>query len=80
MARLSGRIAVITGAGRGIGAATARRLADEGATVVVCDVLDDRGRGVVDEIVAKGGSASFVHLDVTALDQWQTMAAVEPRR
>ena len=75
MARLSGKIAVITGAGRGIGAATARRLADEGATVVLCDVLDDRGRGVVDEIVAKGGSASFIHLDVTALDQWQTMAA-----
>ncbi|MEP6655893.1 MAG: SDR family oxidoreductase [Betaproteobacteria bacterium] len=74
MARLHGRIAVITGASRGIGAVTARRLASEGAAVVVCDLLDERGKGVVDEIVAAGGAAIFIHLDVTSQAQWQAMA------
>ncbi|MEO8304526.1 MAG: SDR family oxidoreductase [Betaproteobacteria bacterium] len=74
MRRLAGRIAVITGASRGIGAETARRLAGEGASVVVCDLLDDRGNDVAKEIAEAGGVATFVHLDVTSLSQWQAMA------
>ena len=71
MGRLAGRIAIITGAGRGIGAETARRLAGEGAAVVICDLLDERGAGVAKEIADAGGVATFVHLDVTSLSQWQ---------
>jgi len=71
MQRLQGRVALVTGAGSGIGKATAERLAREGAAVVVTDVQDGSGTDVRDGIVAAGGAASFVHLDVTAPDQWQ---------
>lgn len=73
MARLQGKIAVITGASRGIGAVVGRLFGREGAAVVVCDLLDERGQGVANEIVEAGGSAIFIHLDVTADTQWQTM-------
>jgi 3-oxoacyl-[acyl-carrier protein] reductase len=58
MPRLAGRIAIVTGAGRGIGAATARLLAAEGATVVVNDVDPAPAQAVVAEIVAAGGIAA----------------------
>ncbi|MGP8000114.1 MAG: 3-oxoacyl-ACP reductase [Streptosporangiaceae bacterium] len=61
--RLAGRIAVITGAGSGIGLASARRLAAEGATVVVADIEEDSGKLAADEI---GGL--FVQADVTSED------------
>lgn len=57
--------AVVTGAASGIGRATARRLADEGATVVVADVDGEAGRATTERIVDDGGAASFRHLDVT---------------
>jgi NAD(P)-dependent dehydrogenase (short-subunit alcohol dehydrogenase family) len=62
MGRLEGCRAVITGAASGIGEATARLFVDEGATVVVADVDDDRGKRVADEC---GERARFVHTDVT---------------
>jgi 3alpha(or 20beta)-hydroxysteroid dehydrogenase len=65
--RLAGKVAVVTGAARGSGAAIARRIAGVGGRVVVADVLDDRGRAVVDDI---GDAARYVHCDVTREDDW----------
>ncbi|MCL6452637.1 MAG: SDR family oxidoreductase [Alicyclobacillus sp.] len=62
---LQGKVAVITGAGSGIGRATAKRFAAEGAKVVVADVNDARGVETADEIALAGGSVRFVHTDVS---------------
>jgi 3-oxoacyl-[acyl-carrier protein] reductase len=60
---------LITGSGIGIGAATARAFAEAGHRVVVTDVLDDEGRGVVSEIEGRGGEAEYHHLDVTITEE-----------
>ena len=75
MDRLTGRAALVTGAGSGIGAATAERLASEGASVLVTDMNDAAGERVAGKIVANGDTARFVHLDVTSEPQW--LAAVD---
>ncbi|GAA0803051.1 3-oxoacyl-ACP reductase FabG [Spirilliplanes yamanashiensis] len=59
------RVAVVTGGAQGIGAATARRLAARGDTVAVVDLTAERGRAVVEEITAAGGSAAAYGCDVT---------------
>lgn len=59
------RVAIVTGAGRGIGAATARRLAAGGLAVAVLDLTDDAGRETADAIVADGGRAISVGCDVS---------------
>ena len=64
MGRLDGKTAVITGAGRGIGAVMAKRMAQEGANVVVTDVLDTKT--TVEAIMAAGGSAIGMSVDVTS--------------
>jgi 3alpha(or 20beta)-hydroxysteroid dehydrogenase len=66
--RLDGRVALVTGAARGQGAAEARLFAAEGATVVVADVLDELGAGVAEEL---GAGASYLHLDVRHEAQWR---------
>jgi 3alpha(or 20beta)-hydroxysteroid dehydrogenase len=68
MHRLDGKIALVTGAARGTGAVVARRLVEEGARVVVVDVLEDRGRAVAEEL---GDAARFAPLDVTDEAGWQ---------
>lgn len=70
MERLEGRVALVTGAGSGIGAAIAARLALEGAAVVVSDVNDEAGHAVATDIVVAGGRASYAHLDVTLPSDW----------
>jgi NAD(P)-dependent dehydrogenase (short-subunit alcohol dehydrogenase family) len=63
--RFAGRIAMVTGAGRGIGATTAARLAAEGAAVAVCDVTDEAARDVAAAIGDKGGTAQGYGCDVS---------------
>ena len=65
---LSGRTALVTGAGRNIGAGIARGLAAQGARVIVNDYFADRAAGVAAEITEAGGSASAAAFDVTDLD------------
>ncbi len=73
--RLAARIVLITGAAHGMGAVTARRFAREGATVVIADVLDEAGRDVAAGIVALGGNAEYVHLDVSSEAEWRSVMA-----
>ncbi len=72
MSALDGKVALITGAARGVGEATARRFAVEGARVILGDVLDEPGRAAAATI---GGAARFVHLDVTSEDSWRDAVA-----
>lgn len=65
---LRGKTAIVTGAARGIGAATATLLVADGAYVVITDVLDDEGTELANQL---GANATFVHLDVTRPDQWE---------
>ena len=71
MGRLDGKVALISGGARGMGAAEARLFAREGAKVVFGDVLDDLGAHVEVEINEHGGEATFLHLDVTNSGDWQ---------
>jgi 3-oxoacyl-[acyl-carrier protein] reductase len=63
--RFNDKVALVTGAAQGIGAATARRLASEGASVAVVDLTADRAQPVVDEITAAGGTAAAFGADVS---------------
>ncbi|WP_262704061.1 MULTISPECIES: SDR family NAD(P)-dependent oxidoreductase [Streptomyces] len=77
---MAGRVAVITGAAHGIGAATARRLAAEGAAVVVTDVDDAAGNAVAAGITESGGQAEYVRCDVTSASDWEDLARHVDRR
>ncbi len=70
MNRLDGKVALISGAARGIGGETAQLMAKAGARVIVADVLDALGQQTVDAITAAGGQADYVHLDVTKEQSW----------
>ena len=72
MGRVSGRVALVSGGARGMGAAQAQRLAEEGAKVVIGDVLDDEGAATA---TALGASIRFVHLDVTKPQDWDAAVA-----
>ncbi|MFH9087907.1 SDR family NAD(P)-dependent oxidoreductase [Streptomyces sp. NPDC017673] len=74
-ARFTGRTAVITGAASGIGAATAERLAQEGAAVVLADIAEERGEAVAARITEDGGRARFVPADVSAEQDWQRIVS-----
>ncbi|MFD3430362.1 glucose 1-dehydrogenase [Nocardia fluminea] len=72
MGRLAGKVAVISGGARGMGAAHARRFVAEGASVVIGDVLDDEGATVAKEL---GDAVSYRHLDVREPEQWAGIVA-----
>lgn len=75
MHRVSGKVAIVTGGARGMGAAFARRLVDEGAQVVLTDVLDKEGQIVAQSL---GDRARFMHHDVTSEREWkQIVSAAE---
>ncbi|MCL4125102.1 UNVERIFIED_CONTAM: hypothetical protein GTU68_015373 [Idotea baltica] len=69
MGRLDGKVALITGGARGMGAEMGRLFTASGATVVLTDVLDDAGNATADEI----DGASFAHLDVRSEGEWQSV-------
>ncbi len=69
--RLEGKVALISGGARGMGAVEARLFAREGAKVVIGDVLEEEGRRTVQEITDAGGQAHFERLDVTKEEDWQ---------
>lgn len=73
--RFAGKVAIVTGAASGIGAATALRLAAESAGVILADIQDGRGEAVADEIRAAGGTALYCHCDVSVLADWHALAA-----
>jgi 3(or 17)beta-hydroxysteroid dehydrogenase len=71
--RLEGKVAIISGAASGMGAATARRFAKEGAKVVIADMLEKEGRQVAADITRANGTAQFMRLDVTNEDEWKAV-------
>lgn len=70
MGRVEGKVAIVTGGGTGIGRATARRLAEEGAIVTITDVNVEAGQAVADEL---GGKAMFIQQDVCQEADWQRL-------
>ena len=68
--RLEGKVALISGGARGMGAVEARLFAREGAKVGIADIREDAGRELAAEIGAAGGEAMFINLDVTDERQW----------
>ena len=78
--RLQGKVAIISGGARGMGAVEARMFAGEGAKVVIGDMLADAGAAVAAEIGAAGGEAMFVSLDVTDEASWQGAVAAAVQR
>ena len=69
--RLNNKVAIITGAAHGMGAAEARMFACEGAKVIVTDITKDRGQSVASAINDAGGHAIFKSLDVTSQFEWE---------
>ena len=77
MTDLTGKVALVTGAARGQGAAEAILFAERGAKVMVCDVLDDEGKKLAAEI---GDSAAYMRLDVTKEQDWEAAVAATVKK
>lgn len=71
--RLKGKVAIITGAANGMGAAKAKLFAKEGAKVVATDVNEENLNSIVAEIIADGGEAVAIKHDVTSEEEWKTV-------
>lgn len=79
MGRLDGKVALISGGARGQGACEARLFCQEGAKVVIGDVLDDAGKQTAAALRAAGGEVTYVHLNVTSEADWQAAVATAER-
>jgi NAD(P)-dependent dehydrogenase (short-subunit alcohol dehydrogenase family) len=77
---LEGKVAIVTGAAMGMGEATATLFAEAGARVVIADFNEEKGRAVVDAIVAAGGDAHFVRVDISDSAQVEAMVAATVER
>lgn len=75
MSRFEGKVALVTGSASGIGRETAERMAAEGAKVFIADMQEDAGKEVAQGIVAKGGEATFVKMDVSSESDWERVIA-----
>lgn len=78
--RLQGKTALITGAAHGMGESMARLFAQEGAQVMIADILDTEGEAVAASITASGGTAAYRHHDVTDEKQWESLVAATVAR
>jgi NAD(P)-dependent dehydrogenase (short-subunit alcohol dehydrogenase family) len=78
--RLRDKVAIVTGAGHGMGESTARIFAREGAKVVVADVDEEAGQKVAAEIASAGGEAMFARLDISKEHDWAAAVAVTVQR
>lgn len=75
MFKLEGKVAIVTGAGRGLGRAFASALAKEGATVVIAEIMEEMGRDALREIQAQGGQGAFMACDVGDRRQIEAVVA-----
>ncbi|MAU60099.1 glucose 1-dehydrogenase [Parvibaculum sp.] len=73
MGRVSGKVAIVTGAAKGLGEATAKALAREGAKVVCSDLDEAAGQAVADAIANEGGAATFIRHDVVNEAEWEAV-------
>jgi 3(or 17)beta-hydroxysteroid dehydrogenase len=73
MGRVEGKVAIVSGAARGLGKGIALLLAKEGAKVAVTDILEDLGKKTAEEIRREGGEALFIKHDVTSEDSWSAV-------
>jgi len=77
MGRVQDKVVIITGGARGMGAATARLFAREGATVIIADLLEEDGRALAAEL---GGEAGYARLDVSSEESWADLVASAVKR